>query len=153
MVGRARSCGSRGSGRPPRAARRGSRDGASRAIAGSRATMSSASTSSAGGALVRPSTVRRQVEARLQRLDRARSRGRGCATAPSSPARSWCVSIASTSSSSNGSTRLGDAEGAVAHVAAGAAGDLAELGGGELADTGSRRTCGRRRRRRGRRRC
>ena len=43
------------------------------------------------------------------------------------------VSSASTSASSKRIDAAGDAEGAVAHVTAGAAGDLAELGGGQAA--------------------
>ena len=44
-----------------------------------------------------------------------------------------CVSSRSMRSAENGSTRAGDAERAVVHVAAGAAGDLAELGRRQLA--------------------
>ena len=44
-------------------------------------------------------------------------------------------------SEENGLHRAGDAEGAVVHVPAGAAGDLAELAGGQLAMRRARRIC------------
>ena len=61
---------------------------------------------------------------------KSRSRLRHCSDFTGSKV---CVSSRSIRSAENGSTDAGDAEGAVVHVAAGAAGDLAELAGGQLA--------------------
>ena len=63
-----------------------------------------------------------------------RNRDRNCAIAVSfSGSKEW-LSSACTSSSSNGGAAPGGAEGAVAHGAAGAAGDLRQLGGIQIAE-------------------
>ena len=102
-------------------------------MSSSRATISSAATSSAVGARTSPAS--RGCSARLSRsfarVAKSRSGLRHCRTRTGSK---WWFSSASHDLGVEGRAAAGGAEGAVAHVAAGAAGDLPELGRIELAE-------------------
>ena len=148
----ARPCGSRAPGRPPRAAPPPPSTRAKRWMSSSRARISSAARSSRHRrARIRPCS--RGCSARLSRRRRedvkSRSGLRHCSTRDGIEVvvlqRLDGVGV-------EGRAAPGGAEGAVAHVPAGAAGDLAELGRVELAEAEAVELLVGRRRRRGRRR-
>ncbi len=148
----ARSCGSREPGRHPTTARRRPGFAPARRTSSSRAACSSTRMSSAVGARVRPGLGRRHRRATPARRRSRRNRDRNCAIAACAPARSVWLSSACTSSGSNGSQRPVVPKVPSRVRAAGAAGDLRELGRVELAELVAVELAVGRRRRRDRRR-
>ena len=141
VLGRASPCGSRGSGRRPRAAARRGRRAAGRATSGiSAELLQRREVVGLAGAL--------QVRAGPARASRLaisasglREVERGVAPLQPAPAaRKRWLSIASTTSGSSGDGLAGHAEGAVGGVAPGPAGDLRELVRRRGAGAGGRRT-------------